>query len=84
MELAAAGHSLPSAALLEQALETVRRLQEALEKNWPWADRPWPQIDPKMIEDSRAAIARGEGKDIEEVIRELQSRVRRGSQPGNG
>jgi hypothetical protein len=84
MQLAAEGLALPSLPLLEQALEATRRLQDALEKNWPWADRPWLRIDPKMIEESRAAIARGEGKEIGELIRELQGRVRPGSQPANG
>jgi hypothetical protein len=79
LDLAARGHDLTSAPLLERALEKVCRLQDMLEKNWPWADRPWLPLDPNKIQESRAAITRGDGKDIEDLMRELQGRVR----PGN-
>lgn len=75
-QLAGRGHSLTSSPLLELAAMEVARLAEALEDNWPWADRPLPRVDNNLVAESRAAIARGEVQDIEDVIRELESRVR--------
>jgi hypothetical protein len=70
----AEGYPAASAADLGPALEEIARLQQALEQNWPWPDRPGPAIDPAMIERGRQEIARGEGQDLEELIREVQGR----------
>lgn len=75
-QLASAGHSLTSVPVLELAMVEVARLQEALENNWPWPDRPLPAMSSKLIEDSRAAAARGDVQHIEDLTRELESRVR--------
>jgi hypothetical protein len=74
-ELTAAGHSLNSTPMLELAILEVERLQVALEKNWPWMERPWLPVDPKLVQESREAIARGEGQSIEELLRDLQGRI---------
>jgi len=70
----AEGRSVSSAADLGPALAEITTLQQALEQNWPWPDRPGPAIDPAMVERGRQEIARGEGQDLEELIREVQGR----------
>jgi hypothetical protein len=55
--------------------ETVVALQESLDtlnKDWPWKDRPWPKFDPARVAEARAAIARGEGRDLEDLIRDQE------------
>jgi hypothetical protein len=75
-QLAAEGHSLTSTPTLDLASAEVQLLTESLEKDWPWPDRPLPAIDQTQINESRAAVARGEVQDIEDLIRDLQNRVR--------
>jgi hypothetical protein len=72
--MTARGHPIANETHVRTARAEIERYLGAVETNWPWPDRPWPRIDPKMIEESRAQIARGEGKDIEDLIRELQGR----------
>jgi hypothetical protein len=67
------GHG--SHAEVNDAIQELSRLLASLERDWPWKDRPWLEVDPKMVEASRAAIARGEYQDAEDLIRELESKV---------
>jgi hypothetical protein len=56
----AEGHLLLSTPVLLAAIAEVERLQQALEKNWPWPERPYAEADPEMIRQAEAEIARGE------------------------
>jgi hypothetical protein len=66
------GFPVPSAPKLGPAVEEVERIKMSMD-NWPWANRQRPEVDPRMLEESLAAIARGEtGVELAEFIRELE------------
>ncbi|MBY0523373.1 MAG: hypothetical protein K2R98_08235 [Gemmataceae bacterium] len=74
--LALRGVPVPNSSALRTALQENEQLQALLKKNWPWPDRQELTIDPKMVEESRAAIERGECDDLEDLIRGLPDESR--------
>jgi hypothetical protein len=68
-------YEVEGAAHLDQELDELQELKSALGR-WPWSSRQLPPVDRKMVAESRASIARGEGEPIEQLIRRLGEAVR--------
>jgi hypothetical protein len=66
------GYEVTNAARLERDIEEMRSLRKEVIESWRGSDLPPPPVDRKMVEESRAAIARGEGEDIKELIARLE------------
>jgi hypothetical protein len=69
--LHAHGYDIVNAAQLESDIADLRKLKADVLEDWPWSDRSLPPVDRQMVQESRAAIARGEGERIEDLIRRL-------------
>jgi hypothetical protein len=62
--IAALGYVIDGVAGLADAIREVERLRRESFKTWP--------LNPRQVEESRACAARGEGQDVEDILRELQ------------
>lgn len=60
------GHKAGNPSLLDDAVKRVQESAAKLEQRWPF-------IDPRQVEQARAALARGEFQTGEDILRELQS-----------
>jgi hypothetical protein len=67
------GYEVANASRLERDIEELRSLRKEVIESWRGSDLPPPPVDRKMVEESRAAIARGEGEDIKDLIARLES-----------
>jgi hypothetical protein len=65
------GYEVGNAAQLDRAAEELQQLKSGMLDDWPWSDRKLPPVDRQMVAASRAAIKRGEGEQIEDLIRRL-------------
>lgn len=65
------GYELENAPHLERAIRELTDLKNSTLEDWPWSDREPPPLNRKMVADSMAAIARGEGERIEDLIKRL-------------
>jgi hypothetical protein len=65
------GYEVGNAAQLDRAVEELQELKSGMLDDWPWSDRELPPVDRQMVAASRAAIKRGEGERIEDLIRRL-------------
>jgi hypothetical protein len=65
------GDAIEGRDLLPEAAREARGLLDYLQKTWPWADSPALPLDRKMVEESRAARARGESCDVTALVRSL-------------
>jgi hypothetical protein len=65
------GHEVENAPQLDRAIGEIQELKHGVLDDWPWSDRELPPVDWEMVEASRAAIKRGEGERIEDLIRRL-------------
>jgi hypothetical protein len=65
------GYEVENAAQLENTIRELQELKEGIVESWPWSDRELPPVDRAMVAESRAAIKRGEGEPIEDLIRRL-------------
>jgi len=65
------GIEIESAPVLEELIRELRSMKTIKLKDWPWSKLPLPLVNRKMIEASRASLARGEGERIEDLIRRL-------------
>jgi hypothetical protein len=65
------GHEVKNAPKLDAAIEEMRNLRDEFFKDWPWATRQRPPVNRKMIAESRAAIERGEGESVRDMIHKL-------------
>lgn len=72
------GHEVSQADELESLIRDVAALRDSTLTGWPWTSLGLPQVNRTMVAESRAAYARGEGRPIEDWIREEASR------PSNG
>jgi hypothetical protein len=65
------GLEVPNAAQLQASIEKLQALKEEVFAGWPRVGQELPPVDRRMVEASRAAIDRGEGERVEELIRRL-------------
>jgi hypothetical protein len=65
-------YAVENAGRLETETEELKKLKEDILSLWPWSSQELPPVNRKMVTESRAAIARGEGESIEVLIRRLQ------------
>jgi hypothetical protein len=72
------GHEVENAPQLGRAIEELEELKHGILDDWPWSDRKLPPVDRQMVAESRAAIKRGEGERIEDLIRRLGGTPRPG------
>jgi hypothetical protein len=57
---------------IDRDIEDLRKLKADVLQDWPWSDRVLPPVNRRMVEESRAAVARGEkGDSIKDLIRRL-------------
>jgi hypothetical protein len=74
------GYEVENAPQLERAIEELRELKERTLANWPWTDKELPPVDRNMVAESRAALARGEGERIDDLIGRLAGSPARGGE----
>jgi hypothetical protein len=67
------GHAVEGWEDLPEAIREARDLREHVNKTWPWDDRPVLKLDRKMAEESRSARARGESRDVADILAGLQA-----------
>jgi hypothetical protein len=67
--LQARGYPVENAQQLDRAIADVEELKAGIFENWPWSNQALPAVDREMVAESRAAIARGEGERMEDLIR---------------
>ena len=65
------GMDVAKEAELEATVQELTALRASLFESWPWTSRGLPLVDRAMVGRSRAAVARGEGEPVEDVIRRL-------------
>ena len=65
------GHDVENSVQLNRAIEEVQELKKSVLEDWPWSDQELPPVNRQMVAESRAAIKRGEGERIEDLIRRL-------------
>ena len=70
-QLVEENYVVENAAGLEKGIEDLQKFKKDIFKDWPWSNSPLPPVNRKMVAESRAAIARGEGEPIQHVIRRL-------------
>lgn len=63
---------------LDAAAAELADLRKEILDTWPWSSKALPPADRGMIERSRAAIARGEGEPVEDVIRRIAGHPTKG------
>ena len=63
---------------LEATVRELTALRASLFESWPWTSRGLPPVDRAMVERSRAAVARGEGEPVEDIIRRLSGQPTKG------
>lgn len=63
---------------LEAAVGELTALRASLFESWPWTSRGLPPVDRAMVERSRAAVARGEGEPVGDIIRRLSGQPTKG------
>jgi hypothetical protein len=68
------GTEVPKEPELDAIAVELDGLKGATLNNWPWSSLGLPAVDRAMVERSRAARARGEGKPVEDLIRGLSGR----------
>jgi hypothetical protein len=66
------GYEVENVARLDQDIQELRSLKEETLSRWPWSAAALPPVDRNMIAESRAALARGEGERIEDLIQRLK------------
>jgi hypothetical protein len=66
-----AGLEIPNAILLENEIKKWHTMNEKTIGIWPWSYRELPPVDRKMVQESREAFKKGEGRLLKDVIREL-------------
>lgn len=69
--LETAGYEVENAERLRREIDDLVSLKEHIFRDWPWSSQPLPPVDRQMVAESRAAIARKEGEDIQDLIRRL-------------
>lgn len=52
-------------------IEGLQQLKQDIFKSWPWSNQALPPVNRTMVAESRAAIARGEGEPIKDLIDRL-------------
>ncbi len=67
------GHTIEGSEGLPEAIREARELREHVHATWPWDDRPILKLDRRMIEESRAARARGESLPVADILAQLQA-----------
>jgi hypothetical protein len=72
------GMEVSRAAELESARADLVALRQEILGTWPWSANELPPVDRGMVERSRAAVARGEGEPIEDVIRRVAGHPTKG------
>lgn len=66
------GYVIENASQLDCIINEIQKVKSGILDNWPWSwDIEFPPLDRKMVAESRAAIKRGEGERIEDLIRRL-------------
>jgi len=65
------GYEIANADQLGQSILELQELKKGVLANWPWSNQDLPPVDREMVKRSRAAILRGEGESVEELIRRL-------------
>lgn len=65
------GLPVANASQLDRDIEDLQNLKKKVLECWPWSGRPLPPVDRKMVAASRAAIARNEGENIQDLISRL-------------
>lgn len=66
---------IPNVVHLKREIEKWSALKDNTANEWPWSYRELPPVNRKMVQDSRDAFKRGEGRNLKEVIRELSGDV---------
>ena len=64
-------YDVDNADQLERDIEELQKLKKSVLENWPWSNQALPPVDRGMVARSRAAIVRGEGESIDDLIRRL-------------
>jgi len=72
------GMEVPRAGELDAAASDLATLRQEILGTWPWSSDGLPPVDRGMIERSRAAIARGEGEPVQDVIRQIAGHSTKG------
>jgi len=58
---------------LHREADELRLLKEEILTDWPWQDRPLPEVDRSMVARSRTAIRRGDmGESLENLLNSLR------------
>ncbi len=67
------GHAIEGREDLSEAMREAADLRDRVAKTWPWDERPVLPLDRTMAEASRVAQARGESRDVAEILAGLQA-----------
>jgi hypothetical protein len=67
------GHAIEGRENLAEAMREAADLRDRVAKTWPWDERPVLPLDRKMAEASRAAQARGEARDVADILAGLRA-----------
>jgi len=66
------GHALENVDRLHETIRELESLKAEVLADWPWSEGLRLPVDRSMVDESRAAILRGEGEPVEELIRRLR------------
>jgi hypothetical protein len=66
------GHAIDGREDLSEAIQEAGDLRDRVAKTWPWDERPVLPLDRKMAEASRSARARGESRDVADILAGLR------------